>query len=320
MYAQLGDIIFDLLLGPEAYEDNQETDYAQIPLINRKPKLQRTGEKLQEVNIVIALREQFCVPEEQIKIFNDKRITGEVMTWTWGSGDIEGDFVIKSVKKNINALSPYGQFRDVTINIGLIEYYNSDKIGAIKSLAKRNAFATSLTAPTPENLEVTEPSPATSVMKDISGADLNNGQTAGKLEDASNKFKNNDAIIDAAQAYVNKVKADLYQVKRLIMNTQSLLTNIGVKLAAYPALTTIANTLVTEITATNAAVTQANVLVDTFQSLPDPVTNLVEANQVLSTSDDGVTAAKNLKLCNDKVRKAAQPLAVAIAKKQEIET
>jgi phage protein U len=320
MYAQLGDIIFDALIGPESYDDNQETDYALIPLINRKPKLQRTGEKLQEINLTISFRDQFCIPEEQTKILQDKRINGEVMTLTWGSGDIEGDFVIKSIKKVINALSPFGQMRDITLTVALIEYYNPDKIGAIKKLAKRNAFATSLTAPTPENLTVTEPSPATSVMKDITGADLNNAQTAGKLEDAADKFKNNDAIIDAAQVYVNKVKADLYQVKRLIKNTQALLTNVGVKLAQYPVLNTIANTLASEITATNTAVTQANTLVDTFQSLPDPVTTLVEANQVLTTSDSGVTAAKNLRTCNDNVRKAAQPLAVAIAKKQEIET
>lgn len=320
MYAQLGDIVFEALFGPEQYDDNQETEYAQIPLINRKPRLQRTGEKLQEINLGIGLKTAFCIPEDEHRRLNEKRMNGEILTFVWGSGDVEGDFVIRSIKKVLNALSPDGHARDLSLQISLIEYYNPDKLGDIKKNAERNAFATTLDAPTPENLVVDEPSPATSVMNDVAAADSNMSHTNKKLGESLLKADGYDAAIDKAQAFVTSAKSNLYQTKKLIRNSKTLLASIGVKMAATPNLATIASTLTAEVTAAEIVVDDAETLVDDITNLPDPVSDLADANQVLTAMLDIVQTVSDIETANKSVKKAAQPLAVAVAGRAKIET
>jgi phage protein U len=317
MYSQLGDIKFITLFGPDQYDDNRETEFAEVALINRKSRLQRVGEKLQEVNLNISLNHSFCVPEEVYNLMDDKRANAEILPLIWGSGQVEGDFVIRSIKKQITELNPNGSWREIVLQLALIEYYNPDKISEVKKTAQRDAFATSLASPTPENIDTTEPSAATDVMADVSAADRNNIQVNDKLNSAANKTNGYSAPIDKAQVFVNQVKSDSFQVKKLIRTTKEILSGVGVKLAANPALTAIATSLTADITAANVAVTGAETVVNGYSSLPDPVSTLSEANQVLDVMADTVQATNDLEAANKNVQKSAQPLAAAIAARKE---
>lgn len=318
MYAQLGDIIFEALIGPDQYDDSQETTFAEVPLINSKPKLQRTGEKLQEINLGISLNTAFCSPEEEFKKLNDKRITGEILPFVWGSGDVEGDFVIRSIKKTINALAPSGALRDITLQISLIESYDVDKIGSLKKSAQRNAFATTLTAPTPENIDPPAPTPSADVMADVSVTDRNVNQVNGKLSAAAVKAEAYTAPIDQAQAFVTKVNSEAYQVKKLISGTLTLLAGINVKLGANPALAALVPTLSAQITAADVAIQAADTVVSGYAALPDPVNTLTEANQVLQSMADTKQAVTDMETANKNVKTAAQALAVAMAARKDI--
>lgn len=318
MYAQLGDIIFDLLFGFDKYDDTKETSYAQQQLINTKPLLQGTGEKLQEINLSIRLHTAFCVPEEQYAILDKKRTDMEVLTFVWGSGVIEGDFVIATLKKGIPALAPDGSIREMTCDLTLLEFFNADKVGTERKIIQSNAFATTLAAPHLSNVQVSEPSPATDVMDDVQDVTLNSNSVSSSLDSSVALANTKSAAIDKAQTFVDQVNSKAYQVRRLITGTKVLLTDIGLKLTSHPALTAIANTLSAQITTSQTVVNDAETLVNDYDSFPNPVTTLSDAEVVLSAMSDTVQVIKDLNQETKNLQTAAQPLAVAIATRKEV--
>ena len=63
MWALLGDLWFDLLLAPETADLSTRHDYAVHPVIEGKPKVQWTGDELDERNWTIRLHSVFCDPD-----------------------------------------------------------------------------------------------------------------------------------------------------------------------------------------------------------------------------------------------------------------
>ena len=318
MYAQLGDIIFQAMFGPDQYDDTEEMEFAQIPLINRKPRLQPIGEKLQEINIGISLSTAFCTPEVELQKIRDKKSNVEVLPFIWGNGDVEGDFVIRAIKKTVNSLSPDGNFRLIYLQLTLVEYYNPDKLGSLKKLAVKNAFATSLDAPTPQNVIIEDPSPAVSVTKDLGNADAHVNNANSKMDYAVTKASTYTDPIDKAQLFVTQAKIDSYQLRKLIRNTKTLLNSIGVKLAATPALTALAVNMSTHLTAAQSAVDAAQTVADGYDSLPDPVSDLTDANTVITSMNNTTTATSNLKSALSNLKISAQPLAIVSATRKDL--
>ena len=62
MFAQLGDIQFDLITYFDGINDTITYNYAEHERINNKTLLQFLGENLQEFTIKLNLHSSFCVP------------------------------------------------------------------------------------------------------------------------------------------------------------------------------------------------------------------------------------------------------------------
>ena len=67
MFAQLGEIKFDLITYFNGIEETNSYNYAEHPRINQKPMLQFLGENLQEQSIKLNFHTNFCTPELEIK-------------------------------------------------------------------------------------------------------------------------------------------------------------------------------------------------------------------------------------------------------------
>jgi phage protein U len=318
MTCSLGDIIFELLIGLGKYEDTREMTYAQVPLIGRKSTLQQTGEKPQEISITIGFRDAFCIPEEQYAALDKKRVSGEILTFIWGTGEIEGDYVITSHKKTINELGPGGEWRDVSCDLTLLESYNSNKVPAARQKIERAAFATNLDTPRPANIQVTEPSPATDVMDDVQDVNINTDQVSTGLGNAVNQANSKNVLIDKAQEFVDRSNEQSYQLSKLTRQTSQLLSSIGVKMAASTNMQVIAPLLTAQVAASTTIVNDADTLISGYSAMPNPVNNLTDANTVLNVLNDTVQAVQDLTQTIAQLKTASQPLAVAIATRKDV--
>lgn len=122
MYAQLGEIVFDLITYFDGISDSVNYNYAEHERINKKPILQFMGENLQEISIKLNLHSSFCIPEDELlKIRTEARL-GKPLKFIKGNGEYVGAFVIAEVQKTTEQTSPEGDLIAVQVELKLREY------------------------------------------------------------------------------------------------------------------------------------------------------------------------------------------------------
>lgn len=122
MFAQLGDIKFDLLNSFNSFTETNTYNYAKLERINNKPVLQFLGVNLQEENIKINFHNSFCIPEEEIKKIKDAADLSTPLNFIKGNGEYVGIFVIEEIFKQIEQAAEDGSFISVQMEIRLVEY------------------------------------------------------------------------------------------------------------------------------------------------------------------------------------------------------
>lgn len=130
MYSQLGNIVFQGLKGFESFQSKRETNYAQHAVIDGKPKLQRIGTNLEEVNLSIQFHGSFCTPETEIGSLDSAREAGEILPLLLGSGELVGNFVIQSISKDIMDLDERGSIKLAVLTISLLESATTDALAS----------------------------------------------------------------------------------------------------------------------------------------------------------------------------------------------
>lgn len=320
MTCSLGDINFEVFPGISSYDDAKEMVYAQIPLASGKPTLQRTGEKLQEINLVIVLKDAFGIPEDQYRALDKKRAIGEICAFIWGTGEIEGDYVIATLAKTMDELGKGGQWKTITCNLKLIEAYNpnANKQATERANLQKAAFATNINQALPANIQVTEPSPATDLMNDVQGSNMGAQEVTDNMNNAVTQSAIKSTVIEKAQQFVNESNRQAYNVTKLISLTRDLLSKCNIKLAASPTMQTLAPLLSAQIGASTTVMNDAETLVNGYSTLPNPVNTLSDANQVLIVMNDTAQTVVNLNDSFNRLKTASQPLAVAIATRQNV--
>lgn len=122
MFAQLGDLKFDLLNSFNSFTETNTYNYAKLERINNKPVLQFLGTNLQEENIKINFHNSFCIPEEEIKKIKDAADLSTPLNFIKGNGEYVGIFVIEEIFKQIEQAAEDGSFISVQMEIRLVEY------------------------------------------------------------------------------------------------------------------------------------------------------------------------------------------------------
>jgi phage protein U len=141
MHAQLGNIQFDGLKGFSSFEQSYATRYAQIPLIDGKPRLQRIGDELDEVSFSMLLHANFCDPEFEFQQLDLARRQGKVLPLINGEGLFYGDFVIASLRKGIVHTGTTGYIIQMELEVTLLEFHDPEKDTSGLKLLQDNAFA-----------------------------------------------------------------------------------------------------------------------------------------------------------------------------------
>ena len=122
MFAQLGDIQFDLITYFDGINDTITYNYAEHERINNKTLLQFLGENLQEFTIKLNLHSSFCVPEEEILKIRTEAKLGKPLKFIKGNGEYVGAFVISQIQKATEQTSPEGDLIAIQVELQLKEY------------------------------------------------------------------------------------------------------------------------------------------------------------------------------------------------------
>ena len=122
MFAQLGDIEFELITYFNGMNESQSYNYAQHERINQKPVLQFLGFNLQEQDIKLNFHASFCTPEDEIKKLKDVANLGTPLKFIKGNGDYVGVFVITEITSVTEQATNEGDLISVQVDLKLREY------------------------------------------------------------------------------------------------------------------------------------------------------------------------------------------------------
>lgn len=122
MFAQLGDIEFELITYFNGMNESQSYNYAQHERINQKPVLQFLGLNLQEQDIKLNFHASFCTPEDEIKKLKDVANLGTPLKFIKGNGDYVGVFVITEIVSVTEQATNEGDLISVQVDLKLREY------------------------------------------------------------------------------------------------------------------------------------------------------------------------------------------------------
>ena len=122
MFAQLGDIEFELITYFSGLNESNIFNYAQHERINNKPILQYLGQDLQEEDIKLNFHASFCVPEDELKKLKNVAKKGEPLKFIKGNGEYVGVFVITEIVSATEQTSDEGDIIYIQVDLKLQEY------------------------------------------------------------------------------------------------------------------------------------------------------------------------------------------------------
>lgn len=122
MFAQLGDIEFELITYFSGLNESNTFNYAQHERINNKPILQYLGQDLQEQDIKLNFHASFCVPEDELKKLKNVAKKGEPLKFIKGNGEYVGVFVITEIVSATEQTSDEGDIIYIQVDLKLQEY------------------------------------------------------------------------------------------------------------------------------------------------------------------------------------------------------
>lgn len=121
MWAQLGDIVLEGLVGFSSMSHNRETDYAEHALIEGKPRLQLIGRKLDQVQASMYVHAAFTNVAGLRAQLEEARSSGTVLPLITGAGDVVGNFVLKSTKTGVETTDRQGRVISCNIELDMLE-------------------------------------------------------------------------------------------------------------------------------------------------------------------------------------------------------
>lgn len=122
MFAQLGDIKFELITYFNGLTETISYNYAQHDRIENKPLLQFLGKNLQEESIKLNFHRTFCIPEDELKKLIEVADKAEPLKFIKGNGEYIGVFVIQEIGKTTEQASPEGDLLSIQVDVQLKEY------------------------------------------------------------------------------------------------------------------------------------------------------------------------------------------------------
>jgi phage protein U len=122
MFAQLGDIQFELITYFNGIRENSSYNYAQHERINKKPLLQFLGENLKTIELKLNFHASFCTPSKEVEKLKTVAELGTPMQFIKGNGEYLGVFVIDNIESETEQTTNEGDILSIQLELRLLEY------------------------------------------------------------------------------------------------------------------------------------------------------------------------------------------------------
>jgi len=133
MWGALGDLQFSLLGGPFEFQDKQEAEFAEHPILGDTPRLQFLGRKLEEITLKIRLHPLLTSnPDLDLRSLRDSMVQGDPQDLVIGqeqSGIYAGRFVIASIEHDRAEQWPNGKLKLAEVTVQLKEWIKAPELG-----------------------------------------------------------------------------------------------------------------------------------------------------------------------------------------------
>ena len=122
MYAQLGNVRFNLITSFNGFDEAKSYTFAEHQRIENKPRLQYTGESLEALNIKLNFHSGFCNPETEISKLKTLANTHQPQPFILGNGKYIGTYVIQEISSTLEQSDKQGNIISITLSIKLKEW------------------------------------------------------------------------------------------------------------------------------------------------------------------------------------------------------
>jgi phage protein U len=122
LFAVLGDIQFEVVGSPEAYESAGAYDFAEQRVIESKPQLQWVGDDLERLKFEIVWHASFTNPAAQLALLRATAAEHLAQPLVFGNGGFRGFFVIESINVKSQQLSAGGAPIAIRVALALKEW------------------------------------------------------------------------------------------------------------------------------------------------------------------------------------------------------
>jgi phage protein U len=139
MFAQLGNIKFNLITYFNGLEMGNKYDYAEHQVIEGKAKLQYSGEALESNQIRLNFHSSFCDPREELKKLKELAKKHQALDFMFGNGEQKGKHVIEEINGVTSQTDKLGNIVAIEVYVRLKEHNEDKKPEARKAQRKVQA-------------------------------------------------------------------------------------------------------------------------------------------------------------------------------------
>lgn len=144
MFAQLGDIRFNLITYFDGLNASSKVDYAEHATIEGKPKLQYIGEGLETINIKLNFHTSFCNPSQELKKLKAAMAEYKPLAFIFGNGEYKGNYVIEEITSEVSQTFKEGTPMGIDVELKLKEWVKDKvitmkKAGAVKKPIRKRS-------------------------------------------------------------------------------------------------------------------------------------------------------------------------------------
>lgn len=118
-YLLFGDLQFEVLGGVRGIQFLEKAHYVEHEKIDKQPQLQRVGTELQEIRLTLRFHCGFCDPDKQMQALRDRLKKDEPEMLVFGSGVINGQYVLESIDKAITKTDAEGYIASCDVEVVL---------------------------------------------------------------------------------------------------------------------------------------------------------------------------------------------------------
>ena len=141
MFAQLGDISFELITYFDGLEGKKSYTFAEHQVIEGKPRLQFIGEGLDEITIQLRFHVQYCDPYAEFKRIQEAAATHQALPFVFGNGIYKGQFVITEIGDTVENTAADGTLIAMGARVALKEWVDVEPLEIRKQQKKAKAPA-----------------------------------------------------------------------------------------------------------------------------------------------------------------------------------